>query len=63
MNKIRLNQYSEFEIECLVGTVFKWRKAIREFNSEGEFIFKPDFDEDTEICEEDIEGNFHIIKK
>ena len=63
MNKIRLNQNSQFEIQCLVNSVPTWRLAIRETLSDGDTRFTPDFDEETEIRQETHEGGFIITNK
>lgn len=63
MPKIRLNQNSQFEIECWVNGKKTWRVAIHPF---GDFEkWEPDFDTEIEFLEEDVNGNFYIqtIKK
>ena len=61
MSKIRLNQYSQFEIECFVNGVKTWRQAI---HPGGDFEkWAPDFDEEREIFQETHEGEFYIITK
>ena len=61
MSKIRLNQYSQFEIECFVNGVQTWRQAIHPGGDFEKWI--PDFDEETEIFQESINGEFYITKK
>jgi hypothetical protein len=63
MSKIRLNQNSQFEIQCLVNDVPTWRLAIRETLPDGDTRFTPDFDEGAEIRQETHEGEFIIITK
>lgn len=60
--KVRLNQYSQFEIECFVNGVQTWRQAFRGFLPDGEPRFVPDFDDERETCMEDKDGEFHIIQ-
>lgn len=60
MSKIRLNQYSQFEIECCVNGIQQWRLAIHP-NKDYD-IWEPDFDPETEELSEDCDGNFYITK-
>ena len=61
MSKIRLNQNSQFEIECFVNGKLTWRAAI---HPAGDYEkWSPEWDEKTEFLREDGEGNFYINKK
>lgn len=60
MSKIRLNQFSQFEIECFVDGVQTWRQAI---HPQGDYEnWSPDWDEEQETIKE-INGEFYITQK
>ena len=61
MAKIRLNPYSQFEIECCIDGISQWRLAVHPL---GDFDkWEPEFDPDTEILQEDDSGTFWILTK
>jgi hypothetical protein len=58
MSKIRLNQNSQFEIQCFVNGEKTWRVAIHpNFDFER---WEPDFDPEREILKEKYTGEFFI---
>jgi hypothetical protein len=64
--KIRLNQNSNWQIECYVDDSPNpvWRDAIAIYcPAREERVFRPDVDDEKEEIQEDIRGNFYITKK